>query len=334
MGRTAPATNANNAYGAQSGTAYTNASNDIGQYNANEAELASGKNVGANPFQSSSYLSNVNKEQSESLNNAATSGQAALRRGTIASGGLNGSQSILGQKSIALQTGQLADTLSAQRAASDYKSNLAYQQYLAGAPLNAAGAEASLYGTATGGQGNALNNLTSLSGQQYGFYGGMIDSALAGAGTGAGLAACPVEGSLFLMADQSERPVETLRVGDAIAGIDGDPQTIEEIQPAYVDALRIKTENGCEFKNSTTHAYILPRGGFTIAFKCLGRIIHTRLGPSRIVSVESIGRQRVFNIMTNGSHTYCADGAWALGEEMFDPLNGMNEWSAVGTGAA
>jgi hypothetical protein len=162
----------------------------------------------------------------------------------------------------------------------------------------------------------------------------MVDSALAGAGTGAGLAACPVEGSLLTMADGSEVPIESLRIGDLIAGIDDEPQTIEQIQIAYVDALRVTTENGCVFRNSTTHAYVLPRGGFTIAFKALGCVITTRFGPSKVASVEPIGKARVFNLMTDGSHTYCADGAWALGEEMFDPTTGMNEWSAVETGVA
>jgi len=334
MGRSAPASAANTTYSGQSQTAFNNAQTDIGQYNANEKKLASGVNVGANPFQSSAYLSNVNKLQSEALDTSAASGKANLQRWNTATGGLNSSEVPLAQRDITMQTGRLADSLSAQRAASDYKSNLAWQQYLAQAPLAAAGAESPLYSTATGGQGNALNNLTNLSGQQYGFWGGMIDSALMGAGTGAGLAACPVEGSLCLMPDETEQPVESLKIGELIAGIDGEAQTIENIQIAYVDALRVVTENGCVFRNSTTHAYVLPRGGFTIAFKALGRMIGTRFGPSRVISVESIGKQKVFNIMTDGSHTYCADGAWALGEEMFDPATGMNEWSAVGKAVA
>ena len=83
------------------------------------------------------------------------------------------------------------------RGANDYKANLAYQQYLAQAPLNAANAQQGLYGTATGGQGNALNNLTQLSGQQYGFWGGLAGSAMQGAGLGAGLAACWIAEALY-----------------------------------------------------------------------------------------------------------------------------------------
>lgn len=189
MGRSTNANNANTTYGNQSTAANAAETADIGKYNANEATLASGRNVGADPFQSTSYLANQNKLQSESLNTSADSAKAAMARRSLATGGINGSQAILGQRDIGLQTGRLADTLSAERAAGDYKSNLAYQQYLAQAPLNAAAANQGMYSTATGGQGNALNNLTQLSGQQYGFWGGLAGAAMQGAGTGAGLAA-------------------------------------------------------------------------------------------------------------------------------------------------
>lgn len=184
MARTTAANNANTTYSGQGTTAVNNENADINQYNANETKLTNGGSVGANPFTSSAYLSNVNKLQSESLDNANNTTQANMRRSTIATGGINGSQALLAERDAGLQTGRLADTLSAQRAASDYKSNLAWQQYLAQAPLNAASAEQGIYSTATGGQGNALNNLTNLSGQQYGFWGGLAGSAMAGAGMG------------------------------------------------------------------------------------------------------------------------------------------------------
>jgi len=188
MGRSAPATAANDTYGDQSKTAFNAEQADIGKFNANETTLASGKNIGADPFQQTGYLANQNKLQSESLNTSADAAKAAMARNSRATGGLNGSQVVLGQRDVGLKTGQLADTLTAQRSANDYKSNLAWQQYLAGMPLQAAGAEAPAYSTATSGQGNALNNLTSLSGQQYGFWGGLAGSALGGAGLGAGIA--------------------------------------------------------------------------------------------------------------------------------------------------
>jgi hypothetical protein len=184
MGRTAPASAANATYGGQSQTAFNNENADITKYNANEAKLAAGSDVGADPFKSTSYLSNVNKLQSEALDTAADSAKSEMARRSRATGGINNSQVILGQRDVGLQTGRLGDTLSAARAANDYKSNLQWQQYLAQAPLAAAQLSGQQYGTATAGQGNALNNLTQLSGQQYGLWGQLGSSALSGLSTG------------------------------------------------------------------------------------------------------------------------------------------------------
>ena len=186
MARTDPANAANATYGAESTAANTAENQDIGQYNQNIGKLNAGVDVGADPFQQTGYLSNVNKLQAEALDTNAASTKGEMARRLKATGGINGSQTAVAQKDVGLQTGRLADTLTAQRAATDYKSNLQYQQYLAQAPLQAANAEQGIYSTATGGQGNALNNLTALSGQQYNMYGQMIGGAASGIGAGLG----------------------------------------------------------------------------------------------------------------------------------------------------
>jgi hypothetical protein len=38
----------------------------------------------------------------------------------------------------------------------------------------------------------------------------------------------------------------------------------------------------------------------------------------------------VFNIITNGSHTYRADGLWSLGVGDAERHVGMNEWAMIG----
>jgi uncharacterized spore protein YtfJ len=126
---------------------------------------------------------------------------------------------------------------------------------------------------------------------------------------------CPAEGSLFLMDNgRSDRTVETLKVGERIRGIDGEPETITRIESVIVPILRVETGNGHVGRNSRDHAYALPFGGFTDASHSLGKIVLTvGQSSSRIVSVQPAGKARVFNVITNGSHTYCADGIWALG---------------------
>src|ERR1700690_2973857 len=115
MGRSFEAKQANQTYGDQSKQAYNSAQTDIGQFQGNMGKLNAGVNVGANPFQSTAYLSNVNKLQSEGLNTGAGSAKAQIARRMTATGGLNGSQGMLAQRDVGLQTGRLADTLSAER---------------------------------------------------------------------------------------------------------------------------------------------------------------------------------------------------------------------------
>src|ERR1700739_4951413 len=109
MARTSTSKNQMGTFNSQGGQAFGNAEGDLSQYNANLAKLNSGQNVGANPFQSTAYLSNVNKLQSEALNTSAESGKAAMNRWNVATGGLNRSQVPLAQRDITLQTGRLAD---------------------------------------------------------------------------------------------------------------------------------------------------------------------------------------------------------------------------------
>ena len=135
---------------------------------------------------------------------------------------------------------------------------------------------------------------------------------------------------MYQMADDTERPVETLKVGELIAGIDGEPQVIKEIQSGIAETVWVETENGHETRTSLTHAYALPKGGFVVAVHSLGKTISTENGPSKIVDTTYIGKAWVFNIITNGSHTYRVDGIWSLGVGEAERHVGMNEWAKIG----
>jgi hypothetical protein len=75
---------------------------------------------------------------------------------------------------------------------------------------------------------------------------------------------------------------------------------------------------------------VLPKGGFTVAARSLGKTILTADGPSQVISVEPAGKAFVFNIITDGSHSYRADGIWALGVGDAERHIGMNEWAMIG----
>jgi hypothetical protein len=130
---------------------------------------------------------------------------------------------------------------------------------------------------------------------------------------GLGTAMCPAEGSKYLMADYMELPVETLNVGDRILGIDGLPETILEIQSSLMPIVRVETEDGHVSRSSRVHAFALPHGGFVVATDSMSKTIRTSLGKSKVINIKFDGMARVFNVITDGSHTYRADGIWALG---------------------
>jgi len=154
--------------------------------------------------------------------------------------------------------------------------------------------------------------------------------AVGGLGGSAITAFCPAEGTLYLMADGSEKRVEELKVGDKLMGIDDEPQTIEEIQSAVFPIIRVRTKNFFCTRTSATHAFALPRGGFTVAARSLGKIILTQAGPSEVVAVEPAGREMVYNVITDGSHSYRADGVWSLGVGDAERHVSMEEWGAIG----
>ncbi len=170
---------------------------------------------------------------------------------------------------------------------------------------------------------------TGIQAGQNGWFQNLMSLTSQGAQVGAA-ALCPARGSLYLMADETERPVENLRVGDLIAGIDGEPEVIQEIQSAMSPVLHIRTEDGFETRNSRVHAFALPSGGFVVAMFSLGKTIRTANGESKVVSVAWDGNDEVFNVITDGSHTYRADGVWALGVGEAERQVSMNRWNEIG----
>ena len=139
----------------------------------------------------------------------------------------------------------------------------------------------------------------------------ILGVAESGAGV-AGSILCPAEGSLYLMADGSEKPVENLEVGELIAGDDGASE-ITEIHSEILPVIQVCTENGFITRNSITHCFKLSAGGFTLAIQSLGKTVATASGSSIVTKIELAGTARVFSIVTTGNHTYRASGVWAYG---------------------
>lgn len=170
-------------YAAQGKEAYGKAQGAIGESQAGLQTLKSGRDIGANPYLRPDYLGAVNRLQGYALEGENSAAKQNIQDESFRSGGFNTSGAASSIKNMALQKMRLANQLTTQRTADDFNRNLAWQQYLQQAPLGIAGAEGGLYGTSTGGRGNALNNLTQFGIAQYGPWRDlMAGMGMAGAG--------------------------------------------------------------------------------------------------------------------------------------------------------
>lgn len=251
--------------------------------------------------------------------------------------GLTGGQ-FAGGGGIAQQFGQLGAMEAGQQSELLNQIQLAKGQNLMGALQTGLG-EAGMFGSQAlgfGGQGVNALGIGQQAGQaadqaSTGFWGSLI-GGLTGLGGNVALAACPACGSSILMADGSQMNVETLVPGDKVMGIDGDPCTVEEIPSDYTQIIQVTFDTGHVTRNSPTHAFVLARGGFTVSAKSLGKQVLTNAAKRTaiVVLIERVGSDRVFNIITDGSHSYCADGVWALGVGDAERHIPMAEWAKIG----
>ena len=264
-----------------------------------------------NPFESKDYLTKQNLATSGAMNSENDAATQALQQ-NVARTGTN-SAALAGTIASNARLGQRDLTqYNAGRDTANENTWLQQQDKLLGDEATGASEEAGLYSTSLGGQNSTLGTAQQGEDAQAQANDGMIDAGISAAGSVGG-AFCPAKGSLYLLPGGSEVPVETLKVGDLIAGIDDEPQIIERIISAIVPVVSTTTENGYSIRTSESHAFALPCGGFTEAARCIGKMILSEAGPSRVVRVEPDGVDEVFNIITNGSHTYCAAGLWSLG---------------------
>jgi hypothetical protein len=323
------ATAENTSYNTQATDAFKDAQGDVGNYSN-----AVGQFAAANPYGTGGPVQTAQNQ--ETADTAAGMGQSA-------------GQALQGQ---AVRTGQNAGGAIAGTEAMEENNERALVGQEAGNTASTAAANAGYQGQVVADTGNVQNMQNSLATEQSGAAQGalgteeqaaqtpsFLDSlgqgltGLAGAGLNAAATyynpSCPAEGSLYLMADGTEKPVEDLAVGELLSGIDGEGQVIEEIQSAMAQVLKVTTENGSISRSSRVHAFALPLGGFTVAMHAMGKTIVTTKGRSKVVSVEEDGEDVVFNVITDGSHTYRADGIWALGVGEAERHVSMEKWDEI-----
>lgn len=306
---------------------YNQAQGDIGNYQAQLSQFAA-----ANPYnQGGAYQTAVNQSTANTADAASqAAGQSlqgqAVRTGQNAAGAIGATQAVDEANTRNLmQTQANANANRISQGAGYNKEVLGASEVPATLEANLSGQQAGAGNTALDTQQKAANTPSFGEDLMQG-----LNSVATGFATGFGGAMCPARGSLYLMADGTERPVETLKVGDWIAGIDDEPQEIEEIQSAWSPVLRIGTDDGFTSRVSRVHAFALPAGGFTVAIDSLGKAIRTAKGRGKVIAVEWSTPDRVFNVITGGSHTYRADGVWALGVGEAERQVSMKQWNTIG----
>lgn len=176
--------------------------------------------------------------------------------------------------------------------------------------------------TAGGTANSALGNSGSSSASIYGTAGqptpGALNSLIGAAGTvGAGAAsgaamACPVDGSLILMADNTWKKVEDLLVGDRILGMDRRGDEVLDVQPTLQTVCAIFTPH----KNvtvSNSHTFERFHGGYSFAAKAFGEALDIEGGPEVVIEVRTLADKVMCrHIMLKRSHGYCVNHFWSL----------------------
>lgn len=321
------ATAENTSYNTNAQDAFKQAEGDVGSY-AN----AVGAFKAANPYVQGGTVQTADNQQTAdtAAGLAESAGQnlqgSAVRTGQNAGGAIAATEQMNEANDRALvgqEAGQAKDLAAA---------NTGYGQAVLGATGNVEGMQDTLAQQQGAAAQGALGTEEQAA-QTPSFLDELGQGLITGggqAGAAAITAFCPAEGSLYLMADGTEKKVEELAAGDMLRGIDGEPELIEEIQSGLTPILRVETDDGFVSRSSRTHAFAQPIGGFVVAMHSMGKTILTSTGRARVIKVEYTGEGTVYNVITDGSHTYRADGIWALGVGEAERHVSMDEWDKIG----
>ena len=123
---------------------------------------------------------------------------------------------------------------------------------------------------------------------------------------------CPVEGSLIAMVDGSMKPVEQVKKGDLLIGLDLEPVPVKQVVSLQHNCVEVTTKNGLTARVSAEHMFAKFGGGYVHASEALDIPIVTKLGGSSVLSIVPIGSKTIYALSLGGSHSYLCDGLWSL----------------------
>lgn len=142
--------------------------------------------------------------------------------------------------------------------------------------------------------------------------GGIIGSGLQAGGAVGAAAECPCEDAVMLMMDGSEKLVQDLRRGMQLRGIDGRPcPLLADPRITVRDSVEVHTLDA-KTKVSVDHTFALPSGGYEFAFKADAMNVRYKDATATVMAIIELGALPVYALEIGGSHSYRADGFWAL----------------------
>jgi hypothetical protein len=264
-----------------------------------------------NPFESKAYLTQQNLATSGAMNSANDAEKQALESG-VARTGTNTAALANTEASSARQGQRDLTSYNAARDTQNENTWLNQQDKLLGDQQAGANSEASIYGSSLGAQSSDLSSMTQADDAEQQAELALAGDAI-GAGGAVGAAFCPAVGTLYLMADGTEKRVEDLNVGEKLMGRDGTPRTIDTIFAVLAPVIQVQTANGFVLLNSYSHEYLRSGGGVVAAWLSIGKPVITAKGDSPVSAITAAGQALVFAVMTDGDNSFQADGVWARG---------------------
>ena len=158
----------------------------------------------------------------------------------------------------------------------------------------------------------ATSNVSDITAADARVYFGVITTASGGGGTGSGGGggSCCIGSVMVEMPDGTQRPQESLRAGENVAGPDGADEIVSiELVPNQ-PCFRLELDNGVIHQGcSASHSLKRDAAGWETAFEIqVGDILETRNGPGAVKKKFFIGNHTVYKMVLARNRVFIGDG--------------------------
>lgn len=261
-----------------------------------------------NPYTDPTYLANVRSAASNVESGAQNAGNTKLED-YAARTGENSSNVMATEEEGARESARRQHGILTDQAIQDYGTR---QQQLMSATAMQGQVPGMYNPQLSAGEGlstGAGSSMTQLAGQPS-WYDSLINAGISAAGAAVG---CAAKASTVLMFDGTRKAIEELILGELLMGADGLPETLLRIEPRIEDTFEVICYNGASSRCSGSHTLARPVPGYVVARDAQGQLLLTEMRESSpVVEVRPCGKDTVFKLFLDRSHTYLADQLWSM----------------------